>query len=149
MFDKTLLRMRERFLAARIRETKFLMTFDMASVNKRMVIMLSVFVTLTFFDILTTLVALHLSPAFVELNPIASGLFQRDFPGFVAALALKYIPIIPLVYAALLPADGKRVVALRVVKVAAFIALAAADIFYFAVVGSNSVTLLRYYFAAG
>jgi hypothetical protein len=138
-------RMRERYAAARLRETSFLMSFDIARVNNRLVILLSLFIALNFFDALTTLVAISLGPNFVELNPIASGLFRLDFFGFMAALGLKYIPIVPLVYATFLPADGKRVLALRVVKVSAFIALVAADLFYMAVVGSNSANLLRYY----
>jgi hypothetical protein len=146
MLEKTRGRMRERMAAARIRETKFLMSFDLAMVNKRLIILLSVMVTLCFLDVLTTLVALKLGPPFVELNPIASSLFRLDFPGFVTALTLKYIPILPLAYATALRTDGKRVVVLRVVKVSALIALVAADIIYLAVVGSNSFTLLRYYF---
>lgn len=141
--------MKERMAAARIRETKFLMSFDIARINRRLVILLSAFVTLSFFDVLTTLVALRLGPPFVELNPIASGLFRLDFPGFVTALVLKYIPIIPLAYATVLRTDGKRVMVLRVVKVSAFIALVAADIIYLAVVGSNSLNLMRYFFGVG
>jgi hypothetical protein len=146
MLEKTRGRMRERMAAARIRETKFLMSFDLALVNRRLIILLSVLVTLCFLDVLTTLVALRLGPPFVELNPIASDLFRLDFPGFVVALTLKYIPIVPLAYATALRTDGRRAVALRVVKVSALITLVAADILYLAVVGSNSFTLLRYYY---
>ena len=145
MLEKTKGRMRERMAAARIRETRYLMSFDLAKVNRRLVILLSVFVTLSFLDILTTLVALRLGPPFVELNPIASGLFRLDFPGFVTALTRKYKPVIPLADATVLRADGRREVVLRVVKVSALIALVAADIIYLAVVGSNSFTLLRYF----
>ena len=147
MLEKTKGRMRDRMAEARIRETKFLMSFDIAKVNKRLVLLLGVFVALSFLDILTTLVALRLGPQFVELNPIASGLFRLDFPGFVTALTLKYMPIIPLAYATVLKGDGRREVVLRVVKVSALIALVAADIIYIAVVGSNSFTLMRYFFA--
>ena len=147
MFEKTRGRMRDRMAEARIRETRFLMSFDIAKVNKRLVILLATLITLSFFDILTTLVALRLGPPFVELNPIASGLFRLDFPGFVTALALKYLPIIPLAYATALKSEGRREVVLRVVKVSALIALVAADIIYLAVVVANSFTLMRYYFA--
>jgi len=146
MLEKTRARMKERYAAARIRETKFLMAFDVAKVNSRLLILLSVFIVLNFFDALTTLLAIHAGPSFVELNPIASGLFRMDLPGFTAALALKYIPLIPLAYAVFLPSETKRVVALRIVKVSAFIALVAANIFYIGVVGSNSLVLLRFYF---
>ena len=141
--------MRQRYAEARLRETKFLMSFDLFKVNNRLLVLLSVFIALNFFDALTTLVAISLGPSFVELNPIASGLFRLDFFGFLVALGLKYTPILPLVYATFLPATGRHVIALRVVKVSAFVALVAADLFYLAVVGSNSLNLARYYLALG
>ena len=149
MLERTRTRMRQRYAEARIRETKFLMSFDLLKVNSRLFVLLSVFIALNFLDALTTLVAINLGPSFVELNPIASGLFRLDFFGFLAALGLKYTPILPLVYATFLPATGKRMIALRVVKVSAFVALVAADLFYLAVVGSNSLNLARYYLALG
>ena len=145
MLEGTRQRMRERYAAARIRETKFLMSFNIPIMNNRLLVLLSVFVALNFFDALTTLVAINAGPTFVELNPIASGLFHLDFSGFVIALALKYFPVVPLVYAVFLPIEGIRPIPLRVVKVSAFVALVAADIFYLAVVGSNSLNLASYY----
>lgn len=142
--------MRARYAAARIRETRYLMSFDMERVNRRLLVLLAVFITLSFLDVLTTLVALSLQPIFVELNPIASGLFRLDFPGFLVALGLKYAPVVPLFYVVFLTYDGtKRVVPFRAVKIAALVALVGADIFYFAVVGSNSFNLLHYYLASG
>ena len=146
MLEKTRARMKDRYAAARIRETKFLMSFDLGKLNKWLLVLLSLFIGLNFLDALTTLVALNTGPPFVELNPIASNLFTRDFLGFVVALGLKYLPIVPLVYITFLPVGGRRVVPMRVVKVAAFVTLAAADIFYVGVVGSNSLNLARYYF---
>ena len=138
--------MRERYAEARLRETKFVMSFDLSKVDSRLIVLLSMFIALNFFDALTTLVAISLGPSFVELNPIASGLFRLDFLGFVAALGLKYIPVVPLVYVTFLPPSDKHVLALRVVKVSALVALVAADVFYLAVVGSNSLNLLHYYY---
>ena len=146
MLDKARNRMKERYLEARLRETKYLMSFDLSKVDGRLIVLLSVFIALNFFDALTTLVALSLGPSFVELNPIASGLFRLDFLGFMAALGLKYIPLVPLVYVTFLPPKEKHVLAVRVVKVSALVALVAADVFYLAVVGSNSLNLLHYYF---
>ena len=145
MLEKVRARMKERYAEARVRETKFLMSFDLSKVNGWLLILLSVFITLNFFDALTTLIALHAGPPFIELNPIASGLFREDFPGFLVALALKYVPVIPLVYVTFLHTDGNHPMALRIVKVSAFIALVAGDIFYMGVVGSNSINLARYY----
>jgi Domain of unknown function (DUF5658) len=133
-----------RLAAARIRETKFLMSFNMPSLNNKLVYLLSIFVVLTFFDATTTLVAIN-TGTFVELNPIANGLFQLDFPGFLIALVLKYSPMIPLAYITFLPDNSERPMPLRIVKVSALVALAASDIFYSIVVGSNSANLLAYY----
>lgn len=146
MLEKMRTRMRERYAAARVRETNFIMSFEMSKLNNRLLILLSVLVALNFFDAVTTLLAINNGPPFVELNPIASSLFRHDFNGFIAALGLKYVPLVPLVYATFLPTGGKRVVAMRVVKVSAFIALVAADIFYVGVVSSNAFTLSRFYF---
>jgi len=147
MLDKARARMKDRLAEARIRETRFLMSFNMASVNNRLIVLLSVYIALNFFDALTTLLAIHVGPTFVELNPIASGLFHLNFDGFMLALLLKYLPAIPLVYATFLRPEGVKPLTLRVVKVSAFVALAAADIFYGVVVGSNTLNLTSYYLA--
>ena len=146
MLEKTRNRMKERYAEARLRETKFLMSFNLSRVDKRLLVLLSLFIALNFFDALTTLVAINLGPSFVELNPIASGLFRLNFPGFIAALGLKYIPMVPLAYVTFLPPSEKHPLALRVVKVSAFVALVAADVFLLTVVGSNSFNLLHYYY---
>ena len=146
MLEKVRNRMKERYAEARLREMKFLMSFDLTKVDSRLLVLLSVFVALNFFDALTTLVAITLGPSFVELNPIASGLFRLDFIGFLAALGLKYSPVVPLAYVTFLRPTGKHPLALRVVKVSAFVALVAADVFLLAVVGSNSLNLLNYYY---
>ena len=138
-------RMRERYAAARIRETKFLLSFDLSRTNGRLIALLTVFLVLNFLDAVTTLVAIHLGPSFVELNPIASSLFRLNFPGFIAALALKYMPVIPLVYATFLSDSSRHPMAVRIVKVSAFVSLMAAVLFYLAVVGSNSLNLVHYY----
>ncbi len=145
MFERAREKMKGRLADARIRETKFLMSFNMAAVNNRLLVLLSVYIALNFFDALTTLLAIHVGPTFVELNPIASGLFRLDFAGFMLALVLKYLPVVPLVYATFLKPEGVKPLTLRVVKVSAFVALVAADIFYGVVVGSNTLNLTSYY----
>ena len=146
MLEKARSRMKERYAEARLRETRYLMSFDLPRVDGRLLVLLSVFIALNFFDALTTLVAINLGPSFVELNPIASGLFHLDFVGFLAALGLKYSPIVPLAYVTFLRPTDKHPLAIRVVKVSAFVALVAADVFLLAVVGSNSLNLLNYYY---
>ncbi|MGD0477818.1 MAG: DUF5658 family protein [Nitrososphaerales archaeon] len=137
--------MKERRQTVRLRETKFLMSFDVSKLNGRLVILLSIFIALNCFDALTTLVAINAGPSFVEHNPLAASLFNLHFAGFIAALVLKYMPVVPLVYATYLKENASRPLAIRIVKVSAFVALVAADLFYLAVVGSNLGTLASYY----
>jgi hypothetical protein len=138
-------RMKDRRRTVRLRETKFLMSFDVSKLNGRLMILLSIFIALNCLDALTTLVAINAGPGFVEHNPLAASLFNLHFEGFVAALALKYMPVVPLVYATYVKENPSRPLAIRIVKVSAFVALVAADIFYVAVVGSNLRTLASYY----
>jgi len=141
--------MREGYRQARVRETKFLMSFDVPRLNRRLALLLGVFIVLNCFDALTTLAAIKAGSAFMELNPIAAGLFNLSFAGFLVALTLKYIPVVPLVYATFLKEVPARPVAFRIVKVSALVALVAADIFYVGVVGSNVRTLATYYLGLG
>ena len=140
--------MKKRFEISRERETRFLMSFDIVKLNSKLFILLGVFITLNGLDVLTTLAAIKAGPSFVELNPIASGLFSLSFVGFLAALVLKYMPMVPLVYATFVHGGGGRPLACRIVKVSALVALAAADVFYLVVVSSNIKTLLTFYLVA-
>jgi hypothetical protein len=149
MLEKMKSRMKERRQMVRARETKFMMSFDVSRLNGRLVILLSIFIALNCFDALTTLIAISAGPSFVELNPIASSLFHLNFSGFMAALVLKYMPIVPLAYATYARENASRPLAIRIVKVSALVALVAADIFYLVVVGSNLRTLASYYLFTG
>jgi len=120
---------------------------SMTKLEGKLVPMLGALLILNFVDVLSTLVALKVTPFFVELNPIASGLFYMGFGGFLIALLLKYAPILPLLYA-VFASDraGRHPMGIRMVKISAFMVLVAADIFYVVVVGSNLGSLLRIFF---
>lgn len=137
---------KSRVAAARARETRFLMSLNLHKMNRWLLALLSVFIALNFLDVFTTLIAIQAGPTFVEHNPIAAGLFRLNFPGFVAALALKYVPVLPLTYATLLPTKDDGKLGLRIVKMGTLVALGAADLFYVAVVGSNSLNLYSYFY---
>ena len=147
MLGRLRARMRERYKLARARETRYLMSFNVPTLNSRLAVLFSVFVTLNALDVFTTLLAIRAGPSFVELNPIASSLFGLSFSGFLLALMLKFAPLVPLSYATFVKESPNRPMAFRVVKVSALIALAAADIFYIFVVGSNVKTLAAFYLA--
>jgi Domain of unknown function (DUF5658) len=138
-------RLKRNYAVARARENRLLLSYDIARVNRIMMILLFLFIGLNFFDAATTLIAMRAGPAFVELNPIASHFFSLDFPGFVLALALKYLPIAPLAYATLIRNPRGHPIGFRVVKISALIALFGANIIYAAVVASNSAALINFY----
>jgi hypothetical protein len=124
-----------------------LMSLSPAKLEIRMVPMLGALLVLNFIDVISTLVALHATPYFVELNPIVSGLLYVGFAGFLIALVLKYAPIIPLVYAVFArDRANKHPMGIRMIKISALIALVAANVFYVLVVGSNLGNLLRLFF---
>ena len=118
------------------------MNVDFAKIGKALVILLAVFVLLNLLDIVTTLTALSNRSLFVELNPIAFGLFKLQFPGFVLALVFKLVPLIPLSYGVFVPETGKHPVQLRTVKLGVLVALGAADVLYIVIVLNNLNTLL-------
>jgi uncharacterized protein DUF5658 len=102
---------------------------------------------LNFLDVVETLAAMKWTAAFDELNPLASSLFTLQFGGFVVALLLKYSPIFLLAYIVFIRDDSnRRPLAIRLVKFGALVALAAGNIFYVYVVGSNLGNILRLFF---
>jgi len=117
------------------------MKVDFGRVGKALIILLAVFILLNLLDIITTLMALSNKSLFVELNPIAFGLFKLQFPGFVLALVFKLVPLIPLTYGVFVPDSGKHPIQVRTVKLGVLVALGAADVLYTVIVMSNFNTL--------
>jgi hypothetical protein len=134
--------MRKNFREVKERDERWLMRVDFAKVGRVLVILLAVFILLNLIDIVTTLAALSNKSLFVELNPIAFGLFQLRFPGFVLALVFKLVPLVPLTYGVFVSDSGKNPVQLRTVKLGVLVALGAADILYVVIVLSNVGTLM-------
>lgn len=135
-----------RYEAVQQRDRTWIMSIDVKQLNLRLFELLVPFLVLNFVDVVSTLVGIHTTTAFRELNPLASVLFGLQFGGFVIALVLKYAPVALLTYLTFMKSSGKHSLATRVVKFSGLIALAAADIFYVYVVGSNLGNLLRLFF---
>ncbi len=101
------------------------------------------FLCLNFLDVYTTTLAFNFGPLFHEENPLAAALFDRQFQGYLLALIFKYLPILPLFYLVFVQdRREKHQLQLRIVKLAAVIALAAADLFLLYVVGINNLHAL-------
>jgi len=140
-------RIRSHYQRVRERDRAWLMSLSLSKLETWSAPMLAALLVLNFVDVLSTLTALKVTPYFVELNPVVSGLLYMGFGGFLIALLLKYAPIIPLLYAVFASDRADRhPLGIRMVKVSAFVVLIAANVFYVYVVGSNLVSLLRLFF---
>ena len=135
-------RWRRNYLRVKERDEKWILGVDMLYLQKAMWVLFLVYLALNVLDIVSTLYALSLGPAFFELNPIAAGLFRRGFVGFLFALVLKYVPLVPLGYGVLLREKDGNQVQVRAVKMGILVVLGAADVFYLAVAISNVATLV-------
>ncbi len=140
-------RFRSHYQRVRERDRAWVMSISPGKLERRLVPMLAVLLILNFLDILSTLVALKATPYFIELNPVVSGLLYLGFGGFLIALLLKYVPILPLIYAVFAQDSASRhPLGIRMVKIIAFVVLVAANAFYVYVVGSNFGNLFRLFF---
>ncbi len=132
-----------RFTGTRDRDRDFILGLDLKTVNNILWPLLVGFVCLEFLDVYSTLIALSQGQFFMELNPIAGTLFSMKFIGFLLALALKYLPTIPLFY--LVFAGDKfetHPYEIRLVKFVALVSLIAADSLLLYIVALNNLPLL-------
>jgi hypothetical protein len=126
----------------REREERWLMQMDFRKVSKALFILFGIFVVLNLGDIATTAIAVYEGPPFVELNPVANLLFRKEFSGFLVALLLKYVPLIPLAYGVFLNENGGNPLQRRVVKMGVLVTLGGAVVLYTVIVLSNISTLI-------
>ena len=139
-------RWRTRYEYVRERDRRWILNLPLERLDGYLHPLLAPYIVLNFLDVATTLVAME-SPAFRELNPLASSLFGFGFVGFILALLLKYSPTFALIYISFSKDKGnKHPVAIRVSKLSALAVLVAGNILYVYIVGSNLGNLLRLYF---
>ena len=125
------------------RDRKWMMQFDLGTLEKFAWPLFIGFICLNFLDVYTTTLAMNFGPLFHEENPLAAAFFDRQFQGYLLALAFKYLPMIPLFFIVFVQdRSGKYALQIRMLKLAAVIALAAADIILFYVVGINNLHAL-------
>ena len=139
-------RFKERYEYVRERDRRWLMQFSVEGFQRKLVPLLATYLILNFLDVVSTLIARQSTAGFQELNPLASALFELQFGGFVVALLLKYAPAFILTYIAFIGNKGaNHPLEIRIAKLSALVVLAAGNIFYVYVVGSNLGNLLRLY----
>ena len=125
------------------RDKRWIMAFDVGTLERFAWPLFVGFICLNFLDVYTTTLAFNFGPLFHEENPLAAALFDRQFQGYLLALTFKYLPMLPLFYIVFSrDRSGEHQMQIRMVKLAAVIALAAADIFLFYVVGINNLQAL-------
>lgn len=134
----------EHFREVRERDTKWILQFSVGRLNSFLFPLLVGLISLQFADVVLTLVALSVGPPLVELNPIASALFQREFGGFLFALGLKYVPVLLIAYFALMGDRPARPVRIRAMKLGALVGLVASVILSALIVANNALNLLAY-----
>jgi hypothetical protein len=135
---------RERYRKIRERETKWIMQLDVKKLNRVLFPLLLALVLLDFLDISLTLSAIYQGPMFTEFNRIASALFDLKFLGFLVALILKYIILLPIGYGVLMGERSNRPVQVRVVKLGTLAGLVAADLLMAYIVSADGFNLLTY-----
>jgi hypothetical protein len=97
------------------------------------------FVCLNFLDVYTTTLAMTYGSAFRELNPVAALLFDKQFQGYLVAIAFKYLPLIPILYIVFVGDEsGRHETQIRTLKFTALVVLAGADIYLLYVVGIHN-----------
>ncbi|MBI2185034.1 MAG: hypothetical protein HYU39_08770 [Thaumarchaeota archaeon] len=125
-------------------ERELILSIDVKRLNIWIMLSASLIVSLFFLDIVTTLVAMSTRPGFVERNMIAATLFERGFQGFLAALALKYYPLLPVAVVTCLKPQGNRFdLGIRMVKVGVLVGLIAGNVLYVFITINNLLHLLR------
>jgi Domain of unknown function (DUF5658) len=130
---------------ARERDRRFIMGLDLELMDKFLGPLFIAYLCLNFLDVYSTLLALR-TALFRELNPIASTLFSLHFSGFLIAIALKYLPAIPLFYLTFVKdPHGRHPFQIRLVRFAALVALISADgLLGYIVAWNNIPTLLSF-----
>ena len=125
------------------RDKRWIMQFDVGTLQKFAWPLFVAFICLNFLDVYTTTLAFNFGPAFHEENPLAAALFDRQFQGYLLALAFKYLPVIPLFFIVFVKdKQGKHQIQIRMLKLAAVVALAGADMLLFYIVGINNLHAL-------
>jgi len=132
-----------RFTAARERDRDFILGLNLKTINNILWPLFVGFLCLEFLDVYSTLIALSQGQFFMELNPIAGTLFSLRFIGFLLALALKYLPAIPLFYLVFVGDKFEtHPYEIRLVKFVALASLVAADALLLYIVALNNLPLL-------
>ncbi len=125
------------------RDKRWLMKLKVETLDKYLWPLYVAFICLNFLDIYSTALAMTSGSTFYELNRFAASLFKLDFGGYLIAVALKFMPAVPLFYAVFCKdPKNEHPIQIRTVKYAGLIALIVGDIIYSYVVGVNNIPIL-------
>ena len=142
-FQRAKEKLSEHFAGVYQRDQEWMMRFDLGILTKMIWPLFVGFICLNFLDVYTTTLAMNFGSLFHEENPIAKAMFDRQFQGYLLALAFKYLPVIPLFYIVFVgDGQGRHPLGIRVVKFTALIALTGSDILLLYVVGVHNIMSL-------
>lgn len=135
--------MSDRFRRVYVRDRNMITQLNLDLLNNMLWPLFVGFLCLNFLDAYSTVMAMKAGPIFQERNPIAALLFDMQFRGFLLAMALKYLPALPLFYLVFVSdRDNRHPYEVRLVKFAALAALISADIFLLYIVAINNIPSL-------
>ena len=125
------------------RDKRWLMKLNVEFLNKLLWPLFVAFLCLNFLDIYSTALAMTSGSAFYELNRFAAALFKLNFTGYLIAIALKFMPAVPLFYAVFSKDPrNEHPIQIRVIKYASLVALIVGDLIYLYIVGVNNLPIL-------
>ncbi len=136
-------RIRERYRYVKKRDSELIHSVDMKKIDR--LLRISLYFLLSFFvlDVITTLTAKAMFPSFVEKNVIVAPLLGVGFAGFLFALAIKYLPILPIALILHLRHDKtQHPTAIRVIKLGGLAGILAGNFLYTMILANNLAHLV-------
>ena len=117
--------------------------FEVSTLEKYAWPLLVGFICLNFLDVYQTTLAMTQGAAFHEENPLAAMFFDRQFQGYLTAIAFKYLPLIPFFFLVFVrDRTGVHGTQIKTLKFAAIVALAGANVYLVYVVGIHNLQSL-------
>ena len=126
------------------RDKKWLLGLNLQLLNRILLGLYCLFITLNLLDVVSTLFAMNNFEGFYELNRLAASLFGKGILGFIfATLVLKVIPAIVILYPLWLK-EGAHIKPheVRMVKIAVIAALIVVNLLYIYVVLLQNIPLI-------
>lgn len=136
-------RIQERYQRIYERERSFILGINTHRLERWLRVSFVLFFSLYLLDVFSTFIALRFLPAIFERNLLFATLFASGFEGYVVAVFLKFLVILPIATIVFLPSyDPNFELMRRILKIAALAGVVAAIIIYSYIVLLNNLPIL-------